>query len=627
MPTFFLKLMKPLKIITMLLTILLAGQTLKLVTETVNLPRTSTAMTSRVCPDARKQSVPTHMCAGSALVPTMELNAATKQNKTLNPPLPLLKASVSNYSSPAPRLNWPCPIQPLIFNQWLSGYNVHKKNHLVHAITHGFIIPSSIDHNPLPPNYTNHRSAFENHTAVSDHISKELNLNRILGPFQIIPADTILSPLAAVPKKDSDQIRLIHDLSFPLGDSVNSHIPRHLCRVEYELIDHCLQIILNLGQGCLVSKADISNAFRILPVSPSSYHLLGFQWQDKYYLDKSLPMGCSVSCSVFEDFSSSIQWILVNKLGVKYTSHILDDFMFFGHANTPQCNLYLQSFLQLSKSIGLPIKASKTVQPTTLVQLHGLEVCTIKMEVRLPQDKVAKALALIHSIYNKRSVTLVRLQSLIGTLTFAMKVVIAGRAFLRRLIDLTMGVSKSNHHINLNSAARLDLKCWDAFLTSFNGIRIINTQPWRSAPDYKFFSDASGMGYAAIFGDKWIQGSFPESWRHVNIATKELFPISMAFRLWYMTLVDKKISFISDNMSVVMILMSHTSKDPQIMALLRPMVLISMLNNIQFQADHIPGKHNLIPDLLSRFQISKARSVAPWLQPQPHQIPRDWLPW
>jgi len=448
-----------------------------------------------------------------------------------------------------------------------------------------------------------------------------------MGPLGPIPDNIIMSPLAAVPKKDSDQIRLIHDLSFPLGNSVNSHIPRHLCRVEYELIDHCLQLILNLGQGCLVAKADIQNAFRILPVSPDSYHLLGFQWQGQAFMDRCLPMGSSVSCSIFEDFSTAIQWILINKLGVLHMSHILDDFMFFGKSNTSQCNLYLHSFLQLAKSIGLPIKASKTVHPTTLVQLHGLEVCTVTMEVRLPQDKVAKALGLIQSLSKRRTATLVQLQSLIGTLTFAMKVVVAGRAFLRRLIDLTIGVSKKSHHININSSARLDLKCWNTFLTSFNGVRVINTQPWKTSPDFKFFSDASGMGYAAIFGDKWIQGSFPESWRHVNIATKELFPISMAFRLWHLTLVDKKISFVSDNMSVVMILQSHTSKDPQIMALLRPMVLTSMLNNIQFQAEHIPGKHNLIPDLLSRFQIAKALDIAPWLQPQPHQIPQDWFPW
>ena len=64
----------------------------------------------------------------------------------------------------------------------------------------------------------------KNKRSVQEKLSKELKLNRIAGPFTSKPPGLIVSPLAAVPKKDSDEIRIIHDLSFPLGESVNSHI-------------------------------------------------------------------------------------------------------------------------------------------------------------------------------------------------------------------------------------------------------------------------------------------------------------------------------------------------------------------------------------------------------------------
>ena len=522
---------------------------------------------------------------------------------------------------------WPCPIRHHILDHWLSGYDSVKRSQLIKGLSQGFIIPSQISTNPLPPGYSNHSSAVENSQAVTDKLEKELSLSRIAGPFDSPPTNIILSPLAAVPKRDSHEIRIIHDLSFPKESSVNLHTPRQFCHVQYELLDDCIDLILKIGKGCLMAKADIASAFRILPVSPSSYHLLGFQWGGKYFHDRVLPMGASSSCSNFELFSSAIQWILQNKLKVPYTSHILDDFMFFGSPDTNQCNNSLQSFLVLANSLGIPIKSSKTVLPSTLVQLHGLEVCTTSMEVRLPADKKAKAISLIKKFRKHKRITLVDLQSIIGTLQFATKAIVAGRCFLRRLIDLTQGVTAKHHHIRLNKEARLDLQMWYCFLTKFNGKSLMAPRHWIHSPDLRFYSDASGTGYAAVVGSHWIQGAFPPGWANVNIAVKELFPISMALRMWAPSLKGNNITFLVDNMSVVYILQSQTSKDPKIMSLLRPMVTSAMLNDIQFYAEHVPGKHNVIPDLLSRFQVSKALDLAKWMDRDPHSIPKQWLPW
>ena len=497
----------------------------------------------------------------------------------------------------------------------------------MNGITKGFEIPSNIESDPLPPNYKNHRSSLQHFKAVSSKLDRELAEGKIAGPFPTKPPGVILSPLAAVPKKDSNDIRIIHDLSFPLGNSVNSHIPRELCRVEYELFDVCLDIVLKIGRGCLMAKTDIKTAFRILPISPLSYHLLGFSWDGSYFVEKALPMGCSLSCNKFELFSNAIQWILTNKMNVKHMSHILDDFLFFGHPSSNECNLALQSFLHLSTSLNIPIKHEKTVLPTTRAQLHGLIVDSNQMLVILPQDKKDKAIQLLNQMSKQKSATLNQLQILIGTLQFATKAIISGRTFLRRLIDLTKGIKGKHHHIRLNTEARLDIKMWLSFLVSFNGKRIISPQYWVESSHLRFFSDASGSGFAAINGSSWFMGTFPPSWKNVNIATKELLPITLSFRMWSTKLKGSNLIFMVDNMSVVNILQSQTSNDPEIMNLLRPMVVSSMINDVQFYAFHIPGKSNTIADLMSRFQVQKAKNLAPWLDPLPLDIPHQWLPW
>ena len=109
--------------------------------------------------------------------------------------------------------NWPWPIIQPRLAVWLEGYDLLKKKQLW-GIANGFDIPSGISINPLPPNYTNHRSSYDNCITVSSKLQHELDLNRIAGPFQQKPPNIILSPLAAIPKKDPGQIRIIHDLAF-----------------------------------------------------------------------------------------------------------------------------------------------------------------------------------------------------------------------------------------------------------------------------------------------------------------------------------------------------------------------------------------------------------------------------
>lgn len=99
-------------------------------------------------------------------------------------------------------------------------------------------------------------------------------------------------------------------------------------------------------------------------------------------------MCASSSVQLFESFSKSIQWILQNKFHVDKVSHIIDDFIFVGGANSDECQNGLSTFLSLSKAIGIPIKHSKTVLPTTQAEVHGITIDSTTMMATLPMDKV-----------------------------------------------------------------------------------------------------------------------------------------------------------------------------------------------------------------------------------------------
>ena len=73
----------------------------------------------------------------------------------------------------------------------------------------------------------NHKGAEEYPQALKAYIEKELSHKAIMGPYEKIPFSNRvgISPLSTRPKKDSEERRIILDLSFPIGQGVNDGIP------------------------------------------------------------------------------------------------------------------------------------------------------------------------------------------------------------------------------------------------------------------------------------------------------------------------------------------------------------------------------------------------------------------
>ena len=72
------------------------------------------------------------------------------------------------------------------------------------------------------------------------------------------------------------------------------------------------------------------------------------------------------------------------------------------------------------------------------------------------------------------------------------------------------------------------------------------------------------------------------------------------------------------------IINKRTSKDKQIMKLVRPLVLLTMLNDIQFKAGYINTKKNSIANAFSRFQTHRFRLLAPQAENQPAPVPTEF---
>ena len=507
----------------------------------------------------------------------------------------------------------------------MQGYPQPVFDLLIKGFTEGFRIHfTGTSSSRIPKNLL---SAYEHPDIVQNKLNKELQENRLAGPFRSPPfAKFHVSPIGVVPKKAPGDFRLIHHLSYPRCNSVNDFIDKSERNVSYATIDDAIRIIKRLGKGCAMSKTDIKSAFRIIPVHPLDYHILGMHWEGNYYYDKALPMGCSSSCKIFETFSTSLEWIAKNKLGIPHIIHILDDFLII-EPTIRECKASLDRFLTFCSQIGVPMAPEKTVGPSQVITFAGIELDTEKLEARLPIDKVIKCRTLLTTALGHNKMTLREIQSLIGVLNFACCVVKPGRAFLRRLINTTLGIKRPHHLIRLNKDTKADIQLWLRFMDDFNGEALFSSDKWLTSVKLNLYTDASkSLGYGALLGRQWFYGEWPESWKAKNIATLELFPIVLALKMWHLKFKDQSIIFFSDNEAVVQVINRKTTKDKELLALLRELVLVCLQNNIMFRARHIAGHRNILADSLSRLQVEKFHSAAPHMVRIPEQVPKRLQP-
>ena len=159
---------------------------------------------------------------------------------------------------------------------------------------------------------------------------KEVKVGRMVDPFDKVPFENyIQSPIGLVPKK-GNKTRLIFHLSFTFGEgpsnsSVNGATPKEDCSVKYNHLDtaicNCIEVARQAQQlfglkDIFLGKTDLSNAFRVLPLRIASICWLVLKAQDpedkkwKFFMDKCLPFGASISCPHYQRFSNALHHIM-----------------------------------------------------------------------------------------------------------------------------------------------------------------------------------------------------------------------------------------------------------------------------------------------------------------------------
>ena len=213
----------------------------------------------------------------------------------------------------------------LNLSAWSSALRDHPDPEFKKCILNGIIHGVNIGHSGISQSIisNNWQSSLKYRDAVEPVIEKDITRGRKSGPFDIPPPHFIGSPLGAFERKRSPgKHRVIHDLLWPPGQSVNDGIAVD-CSVRYVSIDNITDRIKSFGKtGVKIAQIDIENAYKHIFIRPEYRHLLGNVWdyidsngntRRKYFMDRTLPFGLKSSARYFNMYADGLQYAMIGQ--------------------------------------------------------------------------------------------------------------------------------------------------------------------------------------------------------------------------------------------------------------------------------------------------------------------------
>ena len=484
---------------------------------------------------------------------------------------------------------------------------------ILNGIKNGFDI---IDKNatPLPVECNNHKSA-QPGSPLYDQATAQVLKEIQMGHYEVVSEPpSIVSPMGVIPKPDGG-VRLIHDCSLPKGQSVNDYCTSDWHQ-KFSRVDDAASLVT---EGCFMAKVDLQAAYRHIKLSAHSKQVTGLKWQfgkkTVYLRDTRLCFGSKLAPGIFHRITQAVRRMLIRH-GLAATVVYLDDF--FIKADTFQdCLAAMNMLISLLRKLGFHINWKKVVDPTTKITFLGIEIDSIAMCLRLPDDKLLQIRHELSLFLHRKRASKKQLQSLAGKLNFCASVVYGGRVFSRRIIDTINLLKEGNHKIRLNNSIKADIRWWHTFMTSFNGrSMLLDKQPVTSV-----FTDSCNLGAGAIYNGDWYYAYWPLDWPEVadfHINCKEILAIFLAVCRWAPVWANKRIYIQSDNVTSVSTINRCTSANPFIMSCLRTLFWLSAKFNFHITAKHIRGLSNTVADDISRaHEPDRLLKFAPYVNSSP----------
>ena len=400
--------------------------------------------------------------------------------------------------------------------------------------------------------------------------------------------DQYVSRIFEVPKKTGD-FRLILDLS-----DLNQFIKK----VHFKM-DGLDNIVSLISQSDFLASLDLQDAFLSIPMHPSCFKYLCFDFEGTRYCFVALVFGLTCAPRIFTKMLKVPLSYL--RLRGSRCSAWLDDILLV-NSSSQSSSEQISFCISFLESLGFIIKPSKShLVPTQSLQHVGFLWDTVKFVVSVPTDKVANLQALCSSALSSSSISIRFLARIIGIIdSFRFGCPIAPLHYRSLQFDLISHVSPTvdwDLRISLSSSARSDLLWWigcdldlpPAPLSPFS-------------PTHTMETDASLTGWGAFLSSScYTQGKWSHSEAAFHINYLELLAVFLGIRSLLPGFSSISLLVLSDNTPTVNYInhMGGTRSRP-LCSLSLDLWDYCVSHNIRLMASYFPGSDNSRADHLSR---------------------------
>lgn len=351
--------------------------------------------------------------------------------------------------------------------------------------------------------------------------------------------------------------------------------------------------------GDFATSLDLRDAYFHVLVHPKYRKFLRFKWRDQVLQFNVLPFGLSLAPWAFTRLTREVAMYCRSR-GIRIRMYI-DDWLILAQS-LELCRSQTQEVMDITQQLGFRINWEKSsLEPSQQFVYLGMRFDTIGWRVCPTEERLARLSTLLASLLRSSSATARRLHSLLGQMESLAPILPLGHLHKRSL------------QRELSSRWNQATQDWEEFVPTSpwleDAVSQWLDQTWLregvpiSLPQFELelFTDASQVGWGAHVEDLTAAGTWSESERAWHINRLELEAVYKAILAFSDFLRGKVVLLATDNTTVACYLNKQGgTRAPILSRRAEALLLLTRDLNITLRARHVPGKINILADLLSR---------------------------
>ena len=400
--------------------------------------------------------------------------------------------------------------------------------------------------------------------------------------------DQFVSPIFDVPKKNSDNRRVILNLKV-----LNSFIIKIKFKLEgYNTIIGLIQ------RGDFLVSIDLKDAYLMFSMNPDFWKFLCFEWLNTRYFYQCMPFGLTSSPRIFTKVMKAVL-VFLRSRGLRVSAWFDDIILAASSVSLLLEHLYFAKILL--KSLGFLINEEKSsLIPSQTLNHLGYIWDTVSFTLSVPEDKV-NSLKLKCEKALSHPVSLRFLSKILGTIeAFRTAFPFAAlhyRDLQREVANEISSGSAWDLKINPSTKARKDLSWWASCQ---------NPLPSRSLapflPLLTITTDSSSSGWGGFTSqNEEVSGFWTEEESQFHNNFLETKAVLLAFQSLFRETFDSSILIRSDNSTTVAYINNQGGVQSQeISELIVELYDFCIQNELKIKASFLRGRFNERADALSR---------------------------